>query len=269
MPGIQHHIIKTPTELLALTNSELLNLGAVYVNHHRVSVATLLNEGDYVRIHTQPKRYPVDKINWRKVILFEDENLIVLDKPYGIPVHPTLDNTKENILVQLSQAYGAPLFHTHRLDIGTQGLLLFAKNQKTQIEINNLFLNRQIKKFYRALTSKPLIPGVLIHFMQPSKRSPKILSDRPLPGYKKCELQIHANLEIELITGRSHQIRAQLAFEKNPILGDTLYGANPTAAPDYSAEFFYLTCVRLELLDGRTFTRPWQFLERADEEADS
>lgn len=260
MPGIEHYLIEKATHLKDFINKDLLDLGAVYLNHERLTSPTSLNPGDYLRVHTLPKRYPIAKIDWKNIVIHEDENLIVVDKPYGIPVHPTLDNIVENVLTQMSKFKNQNLFHTHRLDIGTQGVLLLAKNKETQKEINDQFLNRQIKKYYVAKTETPLKAQRLVHYMQPSKRAPKILSDEPLPNYKKCELIIHED-NIELITGRAHQIRAQLSQIGTPIIGDTLYGGRKTNPLDYEGEFFFLKCTEVMLSDGRIFrspNKPWQ-----------
>ena len=184
------------------------------------------------------------------------------------------------------------MFITHRLDIGTSGVFLIAKNKTFQKYFNHLLESHSVLKQYTALTTGSKIPpGKLIHWMHSHPRSPKILSAVPIDNWKKCEMNIvesnenfessvnyssceqeaalnyqsqlmhdklmknqfaqnlitqqlitqknkfqnpviHENKKpinsyiIELITGRTHQIRAQLSFEGNPILGDSVYGAS-------------------------------------------
>ncbi|OQW50876.1 MAG: hypothetical protein A4S09_11155 [Proteobacteria bacterium SG_bin7] len=255
MPGIEHFLIDKASDLKDFVNTDLLELGAVYLNHHRLNSNKNLKPGDYLRVHTQPKRYPTHKINWEQTIIHEDKDLIVIDKPYGIPVHATLDNAIENVLTQMSKFKNQKLYHTHRLDIGTQGILILTKTPESQKEINNQFLNKRIKKYYVAKTDLSLVPQKLIHYMQPSKRAPKILSNKALPNYKRCELIIHED-NIELITGRSHQIRAQLSTIGAPIIGDTLYGGRKVIPPHYEAEFFFLACTKMILPNKRTLLLP-------------
>ncbi len=274
MPGIEHYLIDKPSELLSLASQNLIDLGSVYINHTRANQNLKLKEGDYLRVHTQPKRYPVGKIDWNQLTIYEDRDLMIIDKPYGIPVHPTLDNALENVLVAMRKFKGQELFHTHRLDIGTQGVLILAKNLPTQAKINEAFMRKEIKKFYVAQTENPVNVGRHVHYMMPSARAPKILSREEQPNWKKCELVVTSNVweratlddsnggsytsEIELITGRSHQIRAQLAFEGSPIIGDSLYKGISANAPNYQGEFFCLACIRIELPAG-VFSRPAGF----------
>jgi len=212
--------------------SELFRLGSIFVNKERVFSETPLKENDYIRIHSFPKRYDVESVDWKSRLIFENEAFVIINKPAGVPVPPTLDNCVENVCYQLSQVLGVPLYVTQRLDVPVSGLLLLAKTHNFQSEFNRLLRQKRVIKHYRALT--PLAPplGLHTHYMEKSLWAPKVLHATPKENRLECQLEIlktEANnglfdSEILLLTGRTHQIRGQLSFLKTPIEGDTTYG---------------------------------------------
>ena len=218
---------------------ELLQIGAIYVNEQRQLINVELKSQDYVRAHLEPKRFKGFEFQntW---IALQTEDFIVFNKPSGLPCHPTLDNLRENLLELASQALGLPLFITHRLDVPTSGLMLVARNKSMLSHFNKCLEAQSVQKKYTALVHGPLHQMQkqrLTHYMLKDIRSPKILSNECSQNTLKCELEILKSepqsettslLEIQLLTGRTHQIRAQLAFIGHPIVGDNLYGAPPT-----------------------------------------
>ena len=144
------------------------------------------------------------------------------------------------------------LLITHRLDIGTSGLILFAKTKLFQRHFNHLLESRKVLKIYEALCHGPLLPyHHLNHWMLPHARAPKIVSREAQVKWKPCELEILEAQQvtntinfykIKLHTGRTHQIRAQLSCEANPILGDELYGGQKQNVP---YEWYALQCTEL------------------------
>jgi len=248
--GVIHGLVEIPTNLIAyaenhlqgfpLSAQELLSLGAVYVNNQRVHEDCPLKPEDYVRIHRKPRRFPTRDVNWEERILFENTDFLLLDKPGGIPCHPTVDNTQENVLQTLKEKKQQNFYVTHRLDVPTQGLLIVAKSKEAQTRINFAFSSRKIKKIYRAWTSpSALKPGLQTHFMLKTPRAPKtVFKEPPAELCEKteiCEMRIrkndsyssHSDFEIELLTGRTHQIRAQMSALGFPLWGDQLYGGRP------------------------------------------
>ncbi len=228
----------------------LIDFGAIYHNFQRTTENIVLSTGDILRCHTEPKRY-LNTLDWSRHITFENEHFLIIDKPAGLPCQPSLDNRMENLLYQLSTHTKQSLFITHRLDIGTKGLVLLAKTKSFQTEFTQKLENRTVTKLYEALTlGPPLASGPMIHWMRPHARSPKILSTSSVEKWKLCHLDIltSQNLNsstlpktdyqsginyyrIQLHTGRTHQIRAQLSFEQNPILGDVTYGGQRHELP--------------------------------------
>lgn len=245
--GVRHILIESPDKLLSVIEAysqgsehamQLIQLGAVYLNHKRVpgvSSDLQLQVSDYLRIHTEPRRYSSQLLEQTRLV-FENEHFIVVNKPSGVPVHATVDNRMENCLVHMQNKLNCDLHITHRLDVPTQGLLLIAKTAEYLSRFNQLLSQGQTKKHYRAVVHGHYSgPNLLTHYMEPSPKAPKKISAVAEAGWAECRLEIvtqqrHANdsslLEILLHTGRTHQIRSQLSFMNHPIVGDTLYGSS-------------------------------------------
>ncbi len=224
-------------EALALKSEDfkaLLNLGAIYVNNERQTKDKFVSENNLFRVHTKPRRYNCS-FDWNSRVVFENDFFLVLNKPSGLPSHPSVDNITENSLTQLSLVRKFPLFVTHRLDTLTSGLIVYGKKSSFVKSFNIQLQQRTIRKKYVALIeTTQKIPSHLVHYMDPAPGIPKKLSDQAAEGWSKCELEVLAQKEISpelswmklnLLTGRTHQIRAQLSYLQAPIAGDALYGA--------------------------------------------
>lgn len=249
---------------------ELFRLGSIFVNKVRVFENCEIAPDDYIRAHILPRRYPVNDVVWQNRIEFENENFIIVDKPSGVPVHPTLDNATENVAAQMSILKGQKVFVTQRLDVGTEGIFLLAKTPEYQAHYNRQLQLGQIEKFYRALVSVPVVPQKYVHFMEPGDRAPRRVRTEDGGNWARCEMIINDckpslthegcfQLEIELLTGRTHQIRAQLQEIGAPIVGDSLYvGIGKEVLDRYLAQIhsttekFSLACVRIGFQDRVT-----------------
>jgi len=183
-------------------------------------------------------------------ILFEDNHLIAINKPAGMLVQ--IDNTgdkaledivKEYIRVKYDKPGDVFLGVTHRIDRPVSGIVLFAKTTKALTRINEMFKINKIKKTYWAIVkNRPAEPkATLEHYIfRDTKRNVSRASEKEIPNSKKAILSYslvsssenYHLLEIDLKTGRHHQIRCQLAKIGCPIKGDLKYGfarSNPDA----------------------------------------
>lgn len=211
----------------------LLRMGSIYLNHIRISENSLISVGDYIRVHTKPRRFlPKDK-TWPERIVFQNDDFVVLNKPSGLPVNASVDNIVEHTQNYLEETLGSKVYGTHRLDVATSGLIVFAKNKNFQSEFNKLFIEREVIKIYEAeVLGTPHTLGLIRHYMEPSPRAPKTVSENAQEKWLECLLEIlsiettdgKSKLRIQLHTGRTHQIRAQLSALGFPIIGDRAYG---------------------------------------------
>lgn len=220
-------------------------------------------------------------------ILFEDNHLIAVNKKVSDIVQG--DKTGDQPLTDVVKAYikekykkpgdvflGLP----HRLDRPTSGIVLFAKTSKALVRLNKMFQEKDIKKTYWAIVGEVLNPtkGSLEHYLsRNAERNKSYVFDDEKPLSKKAILLYqtlaqsdnYTLLEIELKTGRHHQIRAQLAKMGSPIKGDLKYGykrSNPDKGISLHArQLQFIHPVKQELVNIVAPVPPdelWQFFEK-------
>jgi 23S rRNA pseudouridine955/2504/2580 synthase/23S rRNA pseudouridine1911/1915/1917 synthase len=174
-------------------------------------------------------------------ILFEDDSIIVIDKEAGLMVEPDR-NGYPNLLQQVKNHIKATLpggvelyaQHIHRLDRPVSGVILFAKRKSVLKNLSEQFAERKVKKYYQALTEKApdIKVGMIAHWHRKEKKKAALYIEE-VPYSEKAKLAYEVvkqenNLflwNIELHTGKYHQIRAQLSQLGCPIVGDSLYGS--------------------------------------------
>jgi len=251
---IRHYLSDGESTLLeflvhrvALTTEQakrLLLFGAVYHNRERILCDRSLSPGEYIRVHIEPKRFPADAVDWPASVVQETDEFVVVNKPAGVPVHATVDNRLENVLYQLGSALHTTFYITQRLDTDVCGLLVLAKTREFQRQFNQLLIERRVKKTYRALVASRPALGRHVHYMNISDRSPKTVSTVNAANTVECVLRINDvkpvpcsgsetcfDVEIDLETGRTHQIRAQLSAMGSPVVGDAMYGSKSRYEP--------------------------------------
>lgn len=249
--GIAIDIIQNALNLDQSQLVDLFQLGSIYINNQRcLDPNQTVHYGHQMRVHTKPRRYYVN-YDWKSRIVFEHEDFVILNKPSGIPSHPSVDNIIENSLTQLEQAMKIKLHISHRLDTTTEGIIVYGKKTDFVKAFNMQLQSKNIEKKYVALiqTQNETLSHRLIHYMEPSPRAPKKVTQIFTEGWDECELLIEEQkkydvdglndihlIRINLLTGRTHQIRAQLSEIGYPLLGDKMYGSTITWGANKSTE---------------------------------
>lgn len=216
---------------------KIIEEGYVSVNGSAVKASYKLNAGDIIEIREkESKRF--EKIDMDIKVLYEDDDIAVIDKPRGLIVHPT--NDEEISLVNFLLYRFASLSDidetrpgiVHRLDKDTSGLLIIAKNNEAHEKMKELFKSREIYKEYITICVGNFDDEVTLVdkgiMRDPIKKIKMCASDEG----KRAISEIHllkqnddcAYLKVIIKTGRTHQIRVHLAYLNHPVLGDKTYG---------------------------------------------
>ncbi len=166
--------------------------------------------------------------------LYDDLLLVIYNKAPGMPVQA--DKTGDPSLLELAEKYAKRTLHlVHRMDRPVSGAVLLAKTKAVMTNLTDQFKNRQIDKEYLAIVAAlpPEPEGTLVHYIRKNEaKNISVAYPEEMPGAERAELRYkvlgssdrYHLLHIQLLTGRHHQIRAQLAAIGSPIRGDVKYG---------------------------------------------
>lgn len=215
------------------TFCKLLRKKDIKVNGKRVNKDVEVFENDEVLIYIQD-----DLLRSNKEIetVFEDDNILVINKDAGIEI--TGDNSLTSIVQELYKEKGCRPMPCHRLDRNTTGLVLYAKNKEALDILLSKFKNHEIEKHYLAWVygiPKEKHKQLEAYLFKDNKKSMVYISDVFKKGYQKIittytilekKNDNTSILDVEIETGRTHQIRAHLAHIGYPIIGDGKYGKN-------------------------------------------
>lgn len=268
-------------ELSRGAGRKLIEQGAVYVNRKRCTKnSKVINVGDKVRVmlSAQPagpgQRGQAKDDEFRfsaERIIFEDKDLIVVNKPPFLPTHETIDSARNHLQRSVQQFLGARekkvaanvyLGIHHRLDVNTSGAILFTKRKEANAAVAQAFQEREVQKTYLAVCLGELKePRVITSFLAESKQNKRIICSVRSGGKyaetaaRGLETKLIQARKVSLIeaspkTGRTHQIRVHLAENGLPILGDETYGVRFQGVART-----LLHAWKLELL-GKTFRAP-------------
>ena len=262
-------------------------------NNQRVERDTRLQEGDVLQLYINDEFFDkprednayltvaAPKLN----IVYEDENILLVDKRPGLAVHPHDGAEYGRTLIDHIQAYlyqkrewsprGENAFTPalcNRIDRNTSGIVIAAKTAEALRVMNQKIKDREVDKRYLAIvegTPKPAKGSLKGYLFKDAKKNRVYVSNTPQPGSKTCQTnyitlasqQGLSLVECELITGRTHQIRAQFAHAGHPLLGDGKYGKldkrfdrNYQALYSYKLTFCFTTDAgSLENLNGKSF----------------
>lgn len=194
-------------------------------------------------------------------VVYDDDDIVVVDKPVGVAAHPSIGWTGPTVLGALAGAgyrvstSGAAerAGIVHRLDAGTSGLMVVAKSERAYSELKRAFHDHEVKKIYHAVVQghpDPLTgtidapvgrhPGSSWKFAVVSGGKPSVTHYETIEAFPSASL-----LEVHLETGRTHQIRVHMAAQRHPCVGDSMYGADPTISARLGLTRQWLHAVRL------------------------
>ena len=258
--------------LLGLSRSaaaDLCSAGAVAIDGRPIAKSDRLVADAWLEVtlpepEVQREPEPVEGMR----IVFDDDDIVIVDKPVGVAAHPSPGWEGPTVVGGLAAAgyristSGAAERQgiVHRLDVGTTGLMVVAKSEPAYSDLKRQFKERSVTKVYRAIAQGHLDPltGTID---APIARHPSadykmavVSGGRPsVTHYETLEAFPHASLlEIDLETGRTHQIRVHMAAMRHPLVGDTTYGADPTLAQRVGLSRPALHAARLEIAHPST-----------------
>lgn len=232
-----------------------IRLKRIKLNGKRCEISSRLNVGDKLEMYINDEFFSSEKVQdftsapAQIDIVYEDENILLVNKKCGLVVHEDDDNTLDTLINRIThylydkgeydpereQSFAPAL--CNRLDRNTEGIVICAKNAESLRLLNDIIKEREITKKYLCITlgtPKPKEATITAYLEKDESKKQVYISDKKTPAnktivtkYKVLETKGELSLcEIELITGRTHQIRAHMAYIGHPLLGDGKYGRN-------------------------------------------
>lgn len=242
---------------------EIIDAGGVLVAGKKVAKSDRVQGGYMLDLTFEPKKAPsIEPIVVESMkIMYDDDDVVIVDKPPGLAAHPAPSWDGPTVLGALAGAgyristSGPPERQgiVHRLDVGTSGLMAVAKSEVAYSVLKRAFKAREVEKIYHALVqghpdpSTGTIDAPIGRHPSSSWRFAVVAGGRDsITHYETLEAHPAASLmSVSLETGRTHQIRVHMSAHRHPIVGDTLYGADPVLAERLGLERQWLHAMEL------------------------
>ncbi len=268
----------------------------IKLNGKRCEISSRLKKGDVLTLYikdeffeTVQDEYDFIKAPIKLDIIYEDENIMLLNKKPGLLVHPDETYHFDSLIARIQhylydkgeydpkkENSFAPAL-VNRIDRNTGGIVIAAKNAETLRIMNQKLKDREVEKLYLCIAVGILKKkeGILVDYLEKNEKQNRVyISKKPTENSKtiKTKYKVLAEknnfslVEVDLLTGRTHQIRAHFAYIGHPLLGDGKYGKNDINRKmgyKYQALYSYKLTFRfttdggiLQYLNGKSFTAP-------------
>ncbi len=251
--------------------AEIIESGSVFQNDIAISKSDLLLKDAWLQI-TLPKPKPPLELVAELVpdlkVIYQDKDIVVVDKPEGVASHPSVGWSGPTVggallalgITMSTSGVAERQGIVSRLDVGTSGLMVLTRTEIAYSRMKQAFRDRKVDKTYHALvqghpdpSSGTIDAPIARHpkheykFTVANDGKPSITHYQTLEAFRSASL-----LEVELETGRTHQIRVHFSAFKHPLVGDTLYGCDPKLAAHLKMSRQWLHAIKLGFIHPTT-----------------